>query len=130
MENFQGFGFCLGQCLGLRSTGIEVIPFPDRSSPFQYSDGSCHVTLPNFQSNSNYRVTRELRDIAARYPELDIVTYQQSRAIADQLNVILPSTIQNDSLAIICMVIIALLFIPNPLCSLWITVAIITIDIG
>lgn len=75
-------------------------------------------------------MTRELRDIAARYPELDIVTYQQSRAIADQLNVILPSTIQNDSLAIICMVIIALLFIPNPLCSLWITVAIITIDIG
>ncbi|CAJ0937036.1 unnamed protein product, partial [Mesorhabditis belari] len=42
---------------------------------------------------------------------------RSSRSIADQLNVILPSTIQNDSLAIVCMVIISLLFIPNP-CAL------------
>ncbi|CAJ0937600.1 unnamed protein product, partial [Mesorhabditis belari] len=75
-------------------------------------------------------VTGELRSVATEYPQLNIITYQQSRSIADQLNVILPSTIQNDSLAIVCMVIISLLFIPNPLCTLWITIAIITIDIG
>ncbi|PAV84113.1 hypothetical protein WR25_27238 isoform A [Diploscapter pachys] len=75
-------------------------------------------------------ITKELRDIAANHPDLNIVTYQQSRAIADQLNVILPSTIQNDSLAMICMIIIALLFIPNPVCALWITLAMISIDIG
>ena len=76
------------------------------------------------------RVTQELRDIASRHPDLNIVTYQQSRPIADQLNVLLPNTLQNDSLAIVCMIIIALLFIPNPICTFWITIAIITIDLG
>ncbi|EYC22844.1 hypothetical protein Y032_0016g2984 [Ancylostoma ceylanicum] len=75
-------------------------------------------------------VSAELRDLAAKYPDLEIFTYQYSRPIADQLNVILQSTIQNDSLAVVCMVIISLLFIPNPLCAVWITIAIITIDVG
>ncbi|RCN25528.1 hypothetical protein ANCCAN_28759 [Ancylostoma caninum] len=75
-------------------------------------------------------VSSELRDLAAKYPDLEIFTYQYSRPIADQLNVILQSTIQNDSLAVVCMVIISLLFIPNPLCAVWITIAIITIDVG
>ncbi|CAB3405377.1 unnamed protein product [Caenorhabditis bovis] len=75
-------------------------------------------------------VTEELRNVAARHPDLDIVTYQQSRAIADQLNVILSSTITNDVLAMFCMFCVALLFIPNPICAVFITVAMITIDIG
>ncbi|KAF8361088.1 ptr-6 [Pristionchus pacificus] len=90
-----------------------------------------HVGVTDFNGPSDLvKVTDELRTIAARYPDLNIVTYQQSRSIADQLNVILPSTIQNDSVAIVVMVIIALAFIPNPLCTLWITTAIVTIDIG
>ncbi|KJH49456.1 patched family protein [Dictyocaulus viviparus] len=75
-------------------------------------------------------VTAQVRELAAQSPDLDIFTYQYSRPIADQLNVILQSTIQNDSLAVLCMVLISLLFIPNPLCALWITIAIVTIDIG
>jgi len=76
------------------------------------------------------QVTAELRGLAKKYPEMSIVTYQQSRSIADQLNVILPNTIQNDSIALVCMVIISLLLIPNPICSLWIGISIVTIDIG
>ncbi|GMR35058.1 hypothetical protein PMAYCL1PPCAC_05253 [Pristionchus mayeri] len=90
-----------------------------------------HVGVTDFNGPSDLvKVTDELRTIAARYPDLNLVTYQQSRPIADQLNVILPSTIQNDSVAIVVMMIIALAFIPNPLCTLWITTAIVTIDIG
>ncbi|KAH7699991.1 PTR-6 protein [Aphelenchoides avenae] len=37
---------------------------------------------------------------------------------------------QNDALAMVCMIMISLLFIPNPICTLWITVAMITIDVG
>lgn len=76
------------------------------------------------------RVTRMLRDVAARFPDLEVITYQQSRPIADQLNVLLPNTMQNDALAMVCMIMISLLFIPNPICTLWITVAMITIDVG
>ncbi|EGT46100.1 hypothetical protein CAEBREN_31907, partial [Caenorhabditis brenneri] len=75
-------------------------------------------------------ITEELRGVADRHPDLDIVTYQQSRAIADQLNVILSSTITNDTLAMFCMFCVALIFIPNPICALFITLAMVTIDIG
>ncbi|ETN81458.1 patched family protein [Necator americanus] len=75
-------------------------------------------------------VSSELRELSAKYPDLEIFTYQYSRSIADQLNVILQSTIQNDTLAVICMVVISLIFIPNPLCAVWITIAIVTIDVG
>uniref|UniRef100_A0AC35U702 SSD domain-containing protein n=1 Tax=Rhabditophanes sp. KR3021 TaxID=114890 RepID=A0AC35U702_9BILA len=75
-------------------------------------------------------VTARLREIASEYSEYAIITYQQSRPIADQLNVLLPNTMQNDSLAIVCMIFIALLFIPNPICTVWITIAMLTIDIG
>uniref|UniRef100_A0A0N4ZB09 SSD domain-containing protein n=1 Tax=Parastrongyloides trichosuri TaxID=131310 RepID=A0A0N4ZB09_PARTI len=75
-------------------------------------------------------VTAKLREICDEYPEYNIITYQQSRPIADQLNVLLPNTMQNDSLAILCMIFVALLFIPNPLCTLWITIAMLTIDVG
>lgn len=68
--------------------------------------------------------------MADRHPDLNIVTYQQSRAIADQLNVILSSTITNDTLAMFCMFCVALIFIPNPICALFITFAMVTIDIG
>lgn len=71
-----------------------------------------------------------LRSIADKYSELKVVTYQQSRAIADQLNVLLPNTMQNDVLAMLCMVVISLLFIPNPICTFWIFIAMVTIDLG
>lgn len=47
-----------------------------------------------------------------------------------QLDIILPNTLQNDSIAVIVLVIISLLFIPNPICTFWIFVAIITMDVG
>ncbi|KAM3720011.1 Patched domain-containing protein [Dirofilaria immitis] len=74
--------------------------------------------------------SRTLREIAAKYSDMEIYTYEYSRMIADQLNIILPNTLLNDSIAVIVLVIIALLFIPNPICTFWIFIAIITMDIG
>nr|CDQ05156.1 BMA-PTR-6, isoform d [Brugia malayi] len=74
--------------------------------------------------------SRTLREIASKYSDMEIYTYEYSRMIADQLNIILPNTLLNDSIAIIVLVIISLLFIPNPICTFWIFIAIITIDIG
>uniref|UniRef100_A0AAF5Q6P0 SSD domain-containing protein n=1 Tax=Wuchereria bancrofti TaxID=6293 RepID=A0AAF5Q6P0_WUCBA len=74
--------------------------------------------------------SRTLRKIASKYSDMEVYTYEYSRMIADQLNIILPNTLLNDSIAIIVLVITALLFIPNPICTFWIFIAIITIDIG
>uniref|UniRef100_A0A158R3Y1 SSD domain-containing protein n=1 Tax=Syphacia muris TaxID=451379 RepID=A0A158R3Y1_9BILA len=76
------------------------------------------------------RVTQFLRDVADRYPELKIYTYQFTRNIADQLNVILPNTLQNDSVALVVLMVISILFIPNLICTFWITISIVTMDVG
>uniref|UniRef100_A0A915Q452 SSD domain-containing protein n=1 Tax=Setaria digitata TaxID=48799 RepID=A0A915Q452_9BILA len=74
--------------------------------------------------------SRALRTIAAKYSDMEIYTYEYSRMIADQLNIILPNTLLNDGIAVIVLIIISLLFIPNPICTFWIFIAIITMDIG
>ncbi|VDD85273.1 unnamed protein product [Enterobius vermicularis] len=76
------------------------------------------------------RVTRFLREVAQKYLDLKIYTYQISRSIADQLDVILPNTVQNDSVALVVLMIISILFIPNLICTFWITISIVTMDIG
>ncbi|VDN05521.1 unnamed protein product [Thelazia callipaeda] len=89
------------------------------------------IGISNFSGASDLVIeSRILRTIAAKYDDMQIFTYEYSRMIADQLNIILPNTLQNDSIAVIVLVIISLLFIPGPLCTLWIFIAIITMDIG
>lgn len=43
---------------------------------------------------------------------------------------VLPTTIQCVTVAAIVMMIISLIFIPNPICSLWVAFSIISIEIG
>ncbi|KAI1702567.1 patched family domain-containing protein [Ditylenchus destructor] len=104
---------------------------PDNVDRLEMRSFRFRIGVTEFNTaNDLVKVTQELRTIAAKYPEYDIITYQQSRAIADQLNVLLPNTMQNDFLAMLCMMAISLLFIPNPICTFWITLAMITIDLG
>ena len=103
------------------------------------------IGVNNFNTaNDLVKVTQLLREVAAKHPELNIVTYQHGRAIADQvtlaavafhafhlqLNVLLPNTLQNDLLAMLCMVVISILCIPNPICTFWITMAMLSIELG
>lgn len=43
---------------------------------------------------------------------------------------VLPTTIQCVTLAAVIMMIISLIFIPNPLCSLWVAFSIVSIELG
>jgi len=70
------------------------------------------------------------RNIAAKYPEFNITTFFFRRQIADQMLVVLPNTLQNSIMALACMGGISFFFIPSFVCILWITVAIISIDVG
>jgi len=110
------------------STGHSNNPDMDslRMRSFRFRIGVTEFNAPA----DLVRATNMLREIAARHTDLDIITYQQTRAVADQLNILLPNTIQNDVLAMGCMIVISLLFIPNPICTLWIAIAMVTIDIG
>ena len=47
-----------------------------------------------------------------------------------QFLMVLPTTIQCVTLAAVVMMIISLIFIPNPLCSLWVAFSIVSIELG
>lgn len=43
---------------------------------------------------------------------------------------VIPNTIQNTGIALVIMIVIALLLIPQPMCAMWVSLSIASIDIG
>ncbi|CAK5042863.1 unnamed protein product [Meloidogyne enterolobii] len=92
---------------------------------------SFRIGVTNFNNaNDLVLVTQMLREVASKHKDLQVYTFQHGRAIADQLNVLLPFTLRNDLIAMACMVVISLLCIPNPICTIWIMLAMFSIEIG
>jgi hypothetical protein len=48
----------------------------------------------------------------------------------DQYALVVPNTVQNIVIAMLVMVVIAFLLIPQPMCALWVALAIASIDVG
>ena len=62
-----------------------------------------------------------LRQIAARYPQYNVTTFMPLWLFTDQYALVLPNTLQNIGIALCCMLLIALLLIPQPLTALWVS---------
>ncbi|KAM8980880.1 patched domain-containing protein 3 [Sarcophilus harrisii] len=71
----------------------------------------------------------QLRNTAAQC-RIPLTVYHPAFIYFDQYAVIVDNTIQNVVVAAGAMLIISLLFIPNPLCSLWVTFAIASVIVG
>ncbi|KAM4689071.1 patched domain-containing protein 3-like [Discoglossus pictus] len=71
----------------------------------------------------------QLRDIAMGC-DIPLLVYHPAFIYFDQYAVIIQDTIQNIAIAAAAMLVISLLLIPNPLCSLWVTFAIASIIVG
>ncbi|XP_074126825.1 patched domain-containing protein 3 [Sminthopsis crassicaudata] len=71
----------------------------------------------------------QLRSTAAQC-SIPLTVYHPAFIYFDQYTVIVDNTIQNVAVAAGAMLIISLLFIPNPLCSLWVTFAIASVIVG
>ncbi|XP_020845999.1 patched domain-containing protein 3 [Phascolarctos cinereus] len=71
----------------------------------------------------------QLRSTAAQC-DIPLTVYHPSFIYYDQYSVIIDNTIQNVVVAAAAVLIISLLFIPNPLCSLWVTFAISSVIVG
>ncbi len=83
-----------------------------------------------YTADEQYLTIRELRRICDKYPEYDLSTYGWWWQFADQYEIVLKNTLQNVAIALGCMIVISLLFIPEWICTVWITLAIISIDLG
>lgn len=71
------------------------------------------------------------RALAAQYsPTFTISTYHIMFEFIDQYEAIWPNVAQEIYSSIICMIGMALLLIPHPVCAVWVTFAILSIDVG
>lgn len=74
--------------------------------------------------------TMSFREVAARWPEFNVTTFMPIWMFTDQYIIIIPNTVQNIIIALLVMIVIAVLFIPQPMCSLWVALACASIDFG
>ncbi|XP_036378624.1 patched domain-containing protein 3 [Megalops cyprinoides] len=75
------------------------------------------------------KMLNELRDTAKKCP-VPLLVYHPAFIYHDQYAVIVSNTIQNIGVTTAVMLLISLLLIPNPLCSLWVTFSIASVIVG
>ncbi|KAI1723441.1 patched family domain-containing protein [Ditylenchus destructor] len=74
--------------------------------------------------------TATLRAVASKYPQYNVTTFMPLWLFTDQYALVVPNTVQNIAIAMLVMVVIAVLLIPQPSCALWVALAIASIDVG
>ncbi|CAB3407453.1 unnamed protein product [Caenorhabditis bovis] len=74
--------------------------------------------------------TLSFREVASRWPEYNVTTFMPIWLFTDQYVIIIPNTVQNIFIALLVMIFIALILIPQPMCSLWVALACASIDFG
>lgn len=74
--------------------------------------------------------TNSFREVASRWPEFNVTTFMPIWLFTDQYAIIIPNTVQNIFIALLVMICIAVLIIPQPMCSLWVALACASIDFG
>uniref|UniRef100_A0A0N4ZYG8 SSD domain-containing protein n=1 Tax=Parastrongyloides trichosuri TaxID=131310 RepID=A0A0N4ZYG8_PARTI len=89
------------------------------------------IGMKNIQSTVDQtKATAEMRKIAEEFSEYNITTFMPLWLFTDQFALVIPNTIQNITIALICMILIAVVLIPEPVCSIFVAFAIASVDIG
>lgn len=81
-------------------------------------------------SNDERDMADELRNIAASQEGLNVTVYHPFFIFFDQFLLIRYTSMQCVLIAALIMMGVSLVFIPNPLCSLWVAFSIVSIEIG
>ncbi|CAJ0927250.1 unnamed protein product, partial [Mesorhabditis belari] len=71
-----------------------------------------------------------MRQIASHWPEYNVTSFMPLWLFTDQYAIVIPNTIQNIWIALLVMITIAFILIPQPFCALWVAMACASIDFG
>uniref|UniRef100_A0A914Q2N9 SSD domain-containing protein n=1 Tax=Panagrolaimus davidi TaxID=227884 RepID=A0A914Q2N9_9BILA len=104
----------------------------------KHNESSNHLKAFRFQVGlKNYRTPTDhtnscklMRQIASKFPELNITTFHEYYPFADQYLELKPALFRNIFLAVFCMMVVSILMIPNLFAAFTIIAAIISIDVG
>ncbi|CAB3407312.1 unnamed protein product [Caenorhabditis bovis] len=81
------------------------------------------------EPNDHKHATQLMRSIADRQP-FNVVVYHEAFPFADQYLIILPATMQNVAISLLCMTVVAILMVPSIPSAAVIFVSIVSINIG
>uniref|UniRef100_A0A0R3RUM8 SSD domain-containing protein n=1 Tax=Elaeophora elaphi TaxID=1147741 RepID=A0A0R3RUM8_9BILA len=93
---------------------------------FRFLIGMKHISKTYYQEEA----TKTFREVAEHYPSYNISTFSPLWLFTDQYAIVISNTIQNILIALVVMIVIAMLLIPQPLCSIWVAFSIASIDLG
>ncbi|KAM3721406.1 Patched domain-containing protein [Dirofilaria immitis] len=93
---------------------------------FRFLVGMKHISKTYYQEEA----TKIFREVAERYSSYNVTTFSPLWLFTDQYAIVISNTIQNILIALLVMIVIAMLLIPQPLCSIWVAFAIASIDLG
>lgn len=109
----------------------SFVDFADPKRPHYVTAYRFSMGMKNLQSTNGQKDAMvELRTIANQFPDRNVTTFNLFWLFADQYAIILPNTVENSIIAVCSMIVIALLFIPHPLCSIWVALAILSMHVG
>ncbi|XP_033108335.1 patched domain-containing protein 3-like [Anneissia japonica] len=90
----------------------------------------CLVTTEDINTSNRERdMMINMRDIADQ-SNYNITVYHPAFIIFDQYTAVLSNTLQNLGIALGAMLLVALIFIPQPICSVWVVFCILSIETG
>ncbi|XP_044533658.1 patched domain-containing protein 3 [Gracilinanus agilis] len=142
LRTYEKYLTVMHQNINNRTTFLEELDsflkaFPDYEYDFQVNTTQREIVSSRYFIQSvnvstavdEKMMLNQLRSIAAQC-EIPVVVYHPAFIYFDQYSVIVDNTIQNVAVAAGAMLVISLLFIPSPLCSLWVTFAIASVIVG
>ncbi|CAJ0927310.1 unnamed protein product, partial [Mesorhabditis belari] len=89
------------------------------------------IGIRDIQSTTGQQAATQLmRQIASHWPEYNVTSFMPLWLFTDQYAIVIPNTIQNIWIALLVMIIIAFILIPQPFCALWVAMACASIDFG
>ncbi|XP_036116921.1 patched domain-containing protein 3-like [Molossus molossus] len=120
----------------INSISSFIVDFPlfkfdvNISSPDEISSSRAFIQTTGISSSANKKkMLLQLRNLAEKC-EIPLKVYNHAFIYFDQYTAITENTIRNVIVASIAMLVVSLLLIPNPLCSLWVTFAITSVIVG
>lgn len=87
-------------------------------------------TVDIANASKEMEMLKGLKSIADRCRVASLSVYNHAFIYLDQYDVVVSSTIKNVSVITVVMLVVSLLLIPNPVCSLWVTCSIGSVTIG
>ncbi|XP_017261905.1 patched domain-containing protein 3 [Kryptolebias marmoratus] len=87
-------------------------------------------TIDIASASDEMEMLKGLKSIAGRCGVASLSVYNHAFIYLDQYDVVVSSTIKNVGVITAVMLVVSLLLIPNPICSVWVTCSIISVTVG